>query len=257
MRTPLLRLFSAIFLVSGMLAASGCSPEDTVSFRLSDLEQASRTPGFHREAFTLSSGRTVAVFTSMPAVGETSIRPLVVALHGGGPATPYRGEALVRALVSPGLESLAPIIVAPDLPFQAWAHPDAADLVASLIDAALEAWPVDPSRIVLTGYSAGGIGTWYMAAEKLNHVAAGIPVAADPVGGEAAAAIRIPMFHIHGTNDAQFPIEDVRSDVGALIRAGVPVELHETTGAGHADVAAYLDDMKTAASWLLACSDCS
>ena len=246
MRTPL----AFVVLFAGFLAVSGCSPEDVVSFRLNDLEQASRSPGYHREAFTLSNGRAIAVFTSMPAVGETSVRPLVIALHGGGLSTPPRGETLVRALVAPGLESLAPIIVAPDLPFQAWAHPDAADLIASLIDAALEAWPVDPSRIVLTGYSAGGIGTWYMAAEKLDHVAAGIPVAADPVGGEAAAAIRMPLFHIHGTNDAQFPIEEVRADVEALIQAGVPLELHETSGAGHADMAAYLGDMKAAASWL-------
>lgn len=240
-------------LLACVLCVGGCTPSSTLSFELGDLENASRTPGFHQEVFTLSDGRDVPVFTSMPAVAETSVRPLIIVLHGGGPVTVWRGQALVQSLFAPGLESLSPIIVAPDLPLTpapAWAHPDGKELVANLLDAAKRAWPIHPDRVVVAGYSAGGIGTWYMLSERLDGLSAGIAVAADPLGGDGAESIRTPIMHIHGSTDAMFPLDAVRAEIESLSAAGVPVTLRETDGAGHADVSAYVPAMRDAAAWL-------
>ena len=60
--------------------------------------------------------------------------PLVMALHWGGPVSPFYGRGLLEGLVAPGLAKLGAIIAAPDCLGQGWTNGVSETAVLSLLD---------------------------------------------------------------------------------------------------------------------------
>ena len=178
--------------------------------------------------------------------------PLVLFLHGAG----ERGEDNAVQLVHgvPQLISYSmrknekAIIVAPQCPeklrwFETpWGeleHPTAVQpsvtmaKVIALLKKMLADYPVDRSRVYVTGLSMGGYGTWDLAARHPELFAAALPVCG---GGDVAQAPRlakVPLWTVHGDKDGAVPVENSRRMVKAVNAAGGKAIYEELSGQGH------------------------
>lgn len=205
------------------------------------------TPGISRAELVDAEGRTVRLSLSVPeGLGPEAAVPLVVALHWAGEVTPFYAETYLRVLAAPGLEDLGAIVVAPDRLGDDWERPESRALVRSVVDRALAQWPVDPARVVVTGYSMGGFGTWTYLADDRDTYAAGIPMAAYPISDGGGR----PAYVIHGTADDLYAFESTAWAVERLQREGRPVTLAPAEGLTHTEPAAYVPALREAARWL-------
>ena len=101
----------------------------------------------------------------------------------------------------------------------------------AVVDDVIAHYPVDESRILVGGFSAGGSMAWLMGCKVGNRFAGYVSVAGAlrrPVPADACAGGPFRMMHIHGFNDGQVPLEGRgirdwhQGDVGAslaLLRA--------------------------------------
>jgi predicted peptidase len=93
-------------------------------------------------------------------------------------------------------------------------------LVIDLIEQISKDYPIDPSRIYVTGVSMGGYGTWDLLARYPEKFAAGVPVCG---GGDERTASKlkaIPIWAFHGAMDDVVPARQSRSMVLAIQKAG-------------------------------------
>ncbi len=109
------------------------------------------------------------------------------------------------------------------------------DMTAALaaLDAVMQAEPVDPGRVYLTGISMGGYGSWDLAARMPARFAAVIPICG---GGDEATAPKLkglPVWCFHGDADKAVPVERSRTMVEAVKAAGGTVKYTEYEGVGH------------------------
>lgn len=109
---------------------------------------------------------------------------------------------------------------------------DMAAAIAAL-EATLAEEAVDGDRVLLTGLSMGGYGTWDLAARFPDRFAAILPICG---GGDEATAARIaglPTWCFHGDADGAVPVERSRSMIAALRAAGGAPRYSELPGVGH------------------------
>jgi poly(3-hydroxybutyrate) depolymerase len=121
---------------------------------------AAPAPGLHELTLTLAGGQTVRYTLLVPPHSGERRLPLVVALHYGGKVTPFYGRGIVEGLVQPALAELGAAIVAPDALDQGWDDPLDEGAVLALMDHLLASLPIDRRRVLVTGYSMGGVGAW-------------------------------------------------------------------------------------------------
>jgi carboxymethylenebutenolidase len=96
---------------------------------------------------------------------------------------------------------------------------------------------VDPERIGLTGFCAGGRYTM-LYLPQVEGLAAGVAWYGFPMRGEPAPVdlvgdLAVPMLMIHGTADQPSPITDIYQYAGALTEAGATFELKVYSGEPH------------------------
>jgi predicted peptidase len=111
---------------------------------------------------------------------------------------------------------------------------DASKLVLQLVSELTRTLPIDPDRLSITGYSAGGSGTWDM----VSRFDATIFAAAAPVTGandpSRASVIRdLPIWAFHGALDRTSPTANTREMVQTLRELGSAVRYTEYPDVGH------------------------
>ena len=113
--------------------------------------------------------------------------------------------------------------------------------------------PVDIDKVVVEGYSDGGNGAWFFAETQPAIFSASIPSASyyNTTNNGVGRKIPIPVYVIHGENDALFPIADVQGWVQASIDSGSNITFVTATGLTHPEPCNYVTYMQGAASWLL------
>jgi len=179
--------------------------------------------------------------------------PVVLFLHGSG----ERGsdnEAQLKFLptwlAEPAMRERHPcLVVAPQCRTDhkwvevSWQDPQggqqpeepSVDLSAAVaaLDDVLAAEPADPDRVLLTGLSMGGYGTWDLAARCPERFAAALPICG---GGDAATArrlVKLPIWAFHGADDRVVPPSRSRAMVEAIRAAGGTPTYTEFPGVGH------------------------
>ena len=90
----------------------------------------------------------------------------------------------------------------------------------SLLEKILKEYPVDPSRIYITGVSMGGYGTWELISRYPEKFAAAVPVCGGGDEKMAAKIKNIPIWAFHGAKDNTVPPEKSRNMIKALQNAG-------------------------------------
>ena len=109
---------------------------------------------------------------------------------------------------------------------------DLAAAVAAL-DAVLADPAADPDRVIVTGISMGGYGTWDLAARMPERFAAALPICGGGDERTAAALKAVPIWCFHGAEDAAVPVERSRRMVAAVRQAGGEPRYTEFPGVGH------------------------
>jgi predicted peptidase len=106
-------------------------------------------------------------------------------------------------------------------------------MVLAILDEVLHTWPIDPNRIYLTGLSMGGYGAWDLAMRRPEHFAALAPLCGGGDEAQAAVLKNIPIWAVHGENDASVPIARSRNMIKAIEAAGGKPKYTELAGVGH------------------------
>lgn len=147
--------------------------------------------------------------------------PLLLFLHGAG----ERGDDLERVKVH-GIPSflkrqsqLPFLLAAPLCPKEITWLKKSDDLLA-LLEELCSLYPVDETRIYLTGLSMGGYGTWDLAIKRPERFAAIVPICG---GGDKKLASRlkdVPVWAFHGAEDQIVPPEESKEMVQAVKACG-------------------------------------
>src|SRR5712691_456474 len=160
---------------------------------------------------------TITYGISVPSDNNQSgLHPLVLALHPGGERIAYYGSRFMSQVVLPALGDLRAVIVAPDCPARSWSEPIADRAVMALLEKILHEYSIDRRRILVTGFSMGGRGTWFMASHHADLFTAAIPVASS-IGDEAPDRLGIiPTYIIHSRGDQVVPFEPAERNARQL-----------------------------------------
>ena len=208
---------------------------------------ATRT-GFMRRAFLSRVDGTLQPYAvRVPAgfdPGLSKKYPLIVYLHGS--ASDETNLAGVDYLSEGDCIELAPRGRGPS---NAFTRDHAQEDIEEAIEAVIQSYPIDETRIILTGFSMGGYGayrTFYEHPARYKALAAfsGQPDLGNlyfPGGGHPnflddknlAKFKGIPVFVFHGRQDMNCPFAVTKELVGKLERAGAKVEFVTEDGAGH------------------------
>lgn len=218
---------------------------------LMSANEPPQSPGMYEETFESSQAGSIRYTLSIPKSYEPGHpRPLVLALHYGGPVTPYYGKGFLTQLVEPGLKKLGAVLVAPDCPSRDWTNPVSDKAVMELLGYIMENYAVDEKRILVTGYSMGGHGAWYMAARHPDFFAAALPMAGSPPPGTLERVAKMPICIIHGADDRVVPIGPTREALEELEARGATVELIVARRVDHYRFSGFVPHLKRAAQWI-------
>ena len=208
---------------------------------------------------------------------RTTTWPIILALHGGGSygrdGLRQTREGLAHA-VRQHADRYPAVVVFPQSPpggtpgFQGLGE----RIALAALDRSMTEFGADPSRVYLTGLSAGGNGAWYLAYHHGDRFAALVVVCGfvgeftgttsgvrypaivpasvtDPFAALAQRVSRLPIWIFHGDADPTVPVEESRRMTAALTAIGANVQYTELPGVGHnAWAPAY--DRADLASWL-------
>lgn len=187
--------------------------------------------------------------------------PVIVALHGGGTygndgIRPTDG-GLGRAIRS-NPDRFPGIVIFPQ------AHADGTPgwqleggkAAMAALDRSIKEFNGDPKRVVLTGLSAGGNGTWSIASRYPERFAAIVPIcgfifkfkgttskidypalapadAGDQYAFIAKKVAALPIWIFHGDADKNVTVEESRKMTAALKAIGANVQYTEFPGVDH------------------------
>jgi len=178
-------------------------------------------------------------FGDKPKAGHA----LFISLHGGGGApkdvNDQQWENQIRLY-----EPKEGIVVAPRAPGNTWdlwhkAHVD--PCFEALIEAFVVAGEVDPNRVYLLGYSAGGDGVYQVAPRLAHRFAAAAMMAGHPNESKPLGLYNLPFAIYCGGKDSAYKRNEVAAAWGKQLdelqaKAGKGAYIHKTTiypEAGH------------------------
>ena len=178
---------------------------------------------------------------------------LLLFLHGAGERGKDNQAQLgndALAFVDPAAQAENPtIVVYPQCPEgMQWVDSDwnkgtyslAATPISKPLTAvlALLAWlqsqhPVDPTRVLVTGLSMGGYGTWDIVARQPTLFAGALALCGGGDPAQAATMRDLPIWAFHGDQDPAVPVRGSRNMVSALRAVGASPRYTEIAGHGH------------------------
>jgi predicted peptidase len=181
---------------------------------------------------------------------EDQQKPLILALHFAGYRFPFCGKQILTELAEPALRELGAFIVAPDCTGPDWTHSRSEADVLTILDHIYKTYPIDPAQTLITGYSMGGIGTWYLAARHQELFSAALIMAGTPPPNIARVEWQIPHLIIQSRQDEIMPPQPTISAVEQLKENGRDVELILLDGVTHFETWRYTVPLHAAMAWI-------
>nr|WP_321223727.1 dienelactone hydrolase family protein [uncultured Psychroserpens sp.] len=176
--------------------------------------------GRQNATFKLNNKQTIDVSISVPKIQPHQKIPLIIALHWAGGTNAYIDYS--ECLAFPALEFLNGIIIAPSDDGLHWITAENESKLLQLIKSVKKHWPIDDTKIIITGYSNGGIASWAYAEKYPEVFCATIPIA----GSYTASKIEIPTYVIHGKNDELFNAYRTQNILSQSINKGSNITLN-------------------------------
>jgi len=198
-------------------------------------------------ALVLNGSDDISYGISVPQIAMGQKVPLVLALHYAS----GNGRDYLSYSIAPALAGLNGIIISPSaIKGEGWVSNNNINMLKELLDYAISHWPIDPDKIVVTGYSMGGSGAWALASRYPQLLSAALPMAASPNQWINTLSKEVPIYVIHPEFDTTTSLQDMQSNVSLLQSKGLDIQLHIVPAANHSDwdlSASYLND---AIDWL-------
>ena len=117
----------------------------------------------------------------------------------------------------------------------------------ALLEYAAQTWPIDRDRVVVTGYSLGGIGAWYLASRHPDWFSAALPVAGRPMG---VSDIRVPVYAIHGRRDEVIDVAPTEQAIEELQDRDANARLVVVKGLTHYETHRFALPLSDSVKWL-------
>jgi predicted peptidase len=231
------------------IASGGCEPPGAVTIPAAGT-LAKLGPGMHKETADVPGMGSVKYSIEIPADYDGSTpAPLVLALHYGyDGAVPeaYTGEGMIESF-RPGLADFKAIVIAPDVLGGDWTDAQNEQAAVWLVNSAMKTYSVDPKRVIITGYSMGGEGTWFIGSRHQDVFTAAIPVAA-PVAG--TTDWKLPVYVIHSQADEIVSHSEAKRHFDAIKAKGGTIEMKSVIGLTHYDTESYASYVGEGMRWL-------
>jgi predicted peptidase len=185
---------------------------------------------------TFLSDRTDIMNYAVAFPDDTKDLPLLIYLHGAG----ERGKNFdhvyrhgIPKLIKEGKE-FPVVVLFPQCP-AGFIWNNMVKELKSLIDSVMEEYGIQKDRVVLTGSSMGGYGTWETAMCYPETFAAIAPVAGGGVCWRTSKLKNLAILAYHGTEDSVVPISQSEVMVQFAKDFGGQAELNRLDGLGHND----------------------
>jgi len=144
-------------------------------------------------------------------------RPLVISMHG-------MNQTMYDQKNQTQFESIAAannfVLVFPQsvgTMWELWGTNDI-DFILAIIDEMSNRYKIDRDRVYLSGFSMGGMMTYYAATQIADKIAAFAPVSGFLMDGPNTNSSRpIPIIHVHGADDGYVPYSRVQECLDAWI----------------------------------------
>ena len=222
----------------------------TPAFSLRGQAKGQARPEVTETALDLGDGTQMRYAISVPSADADQPRALVLALHPGGRDV-YYGSWFMQSIVEPALRGWEAVIVAPDVPDASWATERSERAVLALLDAVIDEHDIDRSRILVTGFSMGGRGTWYMVGRHPDVFAGAIMMATGPPREATESLAATPIYIIHSPDDEVVAYEPTERAAVELAERGYPVQMMRLPGATHGMMGDYVGPLRAAGEWML------
>ncbi|MEM7455836.1 MAG: dienelactone hydrolase family protein [Planctomycetota bacterium] len=215
-----------------------------------DVSTPTEAPEMKREKLVLKSG-TVADYALYIPEGYVADqpRPLILGLHFGGRAQPAYGQAILDALVIPGLGELGAIMVAPVSIDGRWNTDANQAAIFEILDYVESQYSIDSDRVLVTGFSMGGQGTWDTAAANQQRFSAAIPVAGR-IPANPDIQWEIPLYIINSKADEVIPFEMAKQYAEDIEADGANVTFHAVDDLPHFQTGRFSVPLKEAVPWV-------
>ena len=177
-------------------------------------------------------------------------RPLILALHWSGPRHAFIGKSILLGLIIPALEELGAILVAPDCIEDDWANTQSEKDLLTLLSFMKDNYVFDSQRTLITGYSLGGIGAWYLGARHQHRFAGVLPISALPPVEAVKSQWDIPIYVIHSRQDEYYPYQKTELNLNIIKENGAQITLDLVDGATHFDTWNFINPLQSAIPWI-------
>jgi predicted peptidase len=219
----------------------------------SDFSDIDISEGVHDETLQFLNGKFWDFRVIAPQTSGTQNYPLIINLHGSASSGDADIHKSTECLVEPGFENMDVFIISPNSKGEVWNSFNNQEMVINLVLLARDIWPIDLDKIVVTGYSDGGNGSWFFGETQPDLFVAVIPMASSYPTISTSGAVRVmpnPMYVIHGENDDLFPVADTQNWVDQTNNAGSDVTLVIAPGLVHNEPCTYVSYLQDAVTWL-------
>ena len=230
------------------------APLATVSAALPPRQMENLPPGLHPLTIRDPEGRELRFTISIPeSYSAKKPTPLILALHYGGPVTPFYAGGMIQILVEPALVELGAIIVAPDAVVRGWQNEAGwgnkpnERAVLHILKLVEDQFNIDRKKTLVTGFSMGAAGTWHFSAHHYRHFSAAIPIS-----GRVPDDLdcRLPTYVIHSRDDGLIPLDAVEQSVEKLKSKGCNVHLEVVEGIPHFQTGRFVRPFKQTVPWI-------
>jgi predicted peptidase len=211
------------------------------------VASAASAQTIHDEVLPQQDGPPIHYAISVPRDYHREPVPLILALHFGGDPR-GAGHAMLQILIQPALGDLGAVIVAPDSVGGGWSTPVNERAVNALLEKAEKSYVIDQKKVIVTGFSMGGQGTWYWGDKYPDRFSAAVPLSGTPTA--SAATWRIPVFAVHSRDDQVQPIGPTEQRIAELKKRGVNAQIVVLSGIQHFETYRFVEGLRQAAPWI-------
>lgn len=181
------------------------------------------TTGIKAQGESIQVGTATRQMIVYAPAGIVQNSPLVISMHG-------RGQTMTDQKNQTQFQSVAQannfVLVFPQSngsDWQLWGIADI-DFILTIIDEMYKRYGIDRDRVYLSGFSMGGMMSYYAATMIADKIAAFAPVSGFLMSGPNAVSSRpVPIIHVHGMDDGFVPYSNVQTHIDAWVkRNGCP-----------------------------------
>lgn len=229
-RTCALRI-TKLGLSIGMILIGGCASDPSPAVN----KLAPQGTGFTEHQITLGSDtHKFAVFVPFNYNPQQKY-PTIVFLHGigegGDDAHKNLGVGIGPAIAKDPANF--PFIVIFPQSGGEWGGPEHDQLVMAALKEAQSKYSIDPDRIILTGLSTGGYGTWAIGSKHTDVFAALVPMCAYDDYDAVPALSKTPVWAFHNSVDPFVFSGGTKEMVSRLQKEGDDAKFTEYGAFGH------------------------